>query len=87
LFVDGVNVENLSKFRIDSPMFNFTTPQNGLFDLHSANSSSVSDGFFVMLKPFPSGTHEVHWSGILGGPADISPQNQPEDVTYHLTVK
>ncbi len=86
LSVDGSNVENLTRFRTDSPLFNFTTPENGIFDLHSANSQAVSDGFFVMLKPLPVGTHEIRWSGILGSSADISPMNQPESVTYILKV-
>ena len=50
LSVDGSNVENLTRFRTDSPLFNFTTPENGIFDLHSANSQAVSDGFFVMFE-------------------------------------
>jgi len=87
LRIDGSNIDNLTKFRTDSPLFNFTTPENGIFDLHSVKSQAVSDGFFVMLKPLPVGAHEIHWSGVLGSSADISPLNQPEDVTYHLTIK
>jgi hypothetical protein len=86
LSIDGTNIENLTAFRTDSPLFNFTTPDNGIFDLHSVNSQAVSDGYFVMLKPLPVGTHEIHWSGVLGSSADISPINQPEDVKYILKI-
>jgi hypothetical protein len=87
LKIDGVRVQNLTKFRADSPLFNFSTPKNGIFDLHSVTSQAVSDGFFVMLKPLSKGTHEIHWSGVLGSPTTTSPLVQPEDVTYRITIK
>jgi hypothetical protein len=87
LSVDGINFQNLNTFRVDSPLFNFTTPQNGLFDLHSVKSQSVSDGYFVMLKPLSAGTHEIHWSGVLGSVTSTSAQIEPEDLTYQLRVQ
>jgi hypothetical protein len=86
LKIDGIDVQNLTGYRVDSTLFNFTTPQNGLFDLHSATTQAVSDGFFFMVKPLSIGSHEIHFSGILGGFASTSPQIQPEDTTYHLKV-
>lgn len=84
LFVDGVEIKDLSRFRVDSPIFNFSTPQGGLFGLDNVNSQGVSDGYYVMLKELHPGSHEVRWSGIVFF-ADGT--NQPEDTTYHLTVK
>jgi len=66
LKIDGVDIQNLTAYRVDSPLFNFTTPQNGLFDLHSEKTQAVSDGFFIMVKPLSIGSHEIHFSGILG---------------------
>lgn len=86
LKIDGVDIQNLTAYRVDSALFNFTTPQNGLFDLHSATTQAVSDGFFFMVKPLSNGSHEIHFSGILGGFTSTSPQIQPEDTTYHLKV-
>jgi hypothetical protein len=68
LSIDGVNIQNLTKYRSDSPLFNFTTPENGLFDLKSASTQGVSDGYFVMLKPLPVGSHKLIFSGVLGDP-------------------
>ena len=87
LIVDGTSFQNLTSFRVDSPIFNFTTPENGAFDLHSAKSQAVSDGFFVMVKPLTAGTHEIRWSGVLGGLTSTSPQIEPEAVTYHLIIQ
>ena len=87
LTVDGVNIENLTQFRTDSPLFNFTTPENGLFDLRSVTSQAVSDGYFVMLKPLLPGSHEISFSALLGSPATTGPLVLTEDATYHLTIK
>jgi len=87
LRIDGLDIQNLTNFRVDSPLFNFTTPENGLFDLHSVTTQAVSDGFFVMVKPLPVGSHEIHWSWILGSLTSTSPQIQPEDTTYRLKVE
>jgi hypothetical protein len=87
LTIDGTNFPNLKSFRVDSPLFSFSTPENGLFDLHSVTSQAVSDGFYVMVRPLSVGTHEIHIFGFLGDLTTIGPQNQPEDTLYRITVK
>lgn len=87
LSIDGVTIQNLTKYRTDSPLFNFTTPENGLFDLNSVSTQTVSDGYFVMLRPLSPGSHEVIYSGILGDPTTAGSQLAPEKVTYHLTIE
>ena len=87
LTIDGLNIENVTKYRTDSPLFNFTTPQNGLFGLNSITSQGVSDGYFVMLKPLSPGSHEISFSAFLGSPVTTSPLALTEDMTYHLTIK
>jgi hypothetical protein len=84
LIVDGVGIKDPSRFRVDSHLFNFSTPQGGLFGLNDVDSQGVSDGYYVMLKGLKPGSHDVRWSGIVFF-ADGT--NQPEDTTYHLTVK
>jgi hypothetical protein len=84
LIVDGKEIRNLSQFRVDSPIFNFSTPQGGLFGLNDVDSQGVSDGYYVMLKGLSPGAHEIRWSGIV---FFSDGTNQPEDTTYHLTVK
>ena len=87
LVIDGLEIQNLTKHRIDSPLFNFTTPEKGIFGLKSANTQGVSDGFFVMLKPLSRGAHEITYSGVLGDPTIAGPQIAPEKVTYHITIE
>ena len=66
LTIDGLEIENVTKFRTDSPLFNFTTPESGLFGWNSTTSQGVSDGYCVMLKPLPPGAHESRFSAFLG---------------------
>jgi len=87
LLIDGHDIQNLTKYRADSPLFNFTTPENGLFGLKSAKTQAVSDGYFIMLKPLSAGSHEIIYSGILGEPTIAGSQLAPEKVTYHLTIE
>jgi hypothetical protein len=87
LNIDGLEIQNLTKYRTESPLFNFTTPEIGIFNLKSAKSQGVSDGFFVMVKPLSSGSHEITFSGVLGMPTAGKPQNSPEKVTYRLSIE
>lgn len=87
LSIDGLNTQNLTKYRTDSPLFNFTTPENGLFDLKSASTQAVSDGYFVMLKPLSPGSHELIFSAVLGDPTIAGSQIFTEMATYHLAIK
>jgi hypothetical protein len=87
LEIDGQPVTNLGDFRVQSPLFTFgpLPPNNILGAPAGSTSPSVSDGYFVMLKPLSVGRHTLHF----GGMADFTPVGGPvfvQDITYHLTV-
>ena len=86
--VDGMKLQNLQKYRIQSPLFNLTLPNNNVFGLPASNTMAVSDGIWVFLKPLSPGNHEVHSKGTC---VDFTtPSTVPSfvsDVTYHLTIK
>jgi len=91
--IDGKSVQNLTTYRVQSPLFTFgPLPDNNVLQSfgvdapEGSTSPAVSDGVFVMLKPLSVGTHLLHYGGTLdlssiGGPVFI------QDVTYHITVK
>jgi hypothetical protein len=83
--VDGQSLQPLEKYRVTSPLFNFTFEPNNLFGAPSGPTQGVSDGFWVFLQPLSSGNHEIHFSSFTPSP---SPGASPFviDVTYHLTV-
>jgi hypothetical protein len=74
--VDGKNVQIR---RIESPLFAFTVPNNGL--LSPGEYEGVADGLWVLLPSLSRGKHTIHF----GGSAPSAGATQ--DNTYVLTVK
>ncbi len=71
--------------------YNVKIPEDNLFNLACGSppnplipagtySPNVSDGFYVMLAPLPTGTHTIHFSAATS-------QGPQQDVTYNLTVQ
>ena len=81
--IDGESVRGPGNFRAQSPFFEFHLPANNISDLPPGDGSSVSDGYWVILKPLSPGTHVIDFEGAFtSGPgAGFS-----ENVTYHLKV-
>ncbi len=85
--IDGVPVEEISRYRIKPPLpiFNFTFPLDNVYDLTQAevefynNQPASADGYYLMLAPLSRGTHEIHLHAVFPG-------TYPIDVTYHLNV-
>jgi len=97
--VDGVNVKGLDKYRIQSPLFNFTLGGNNILGLPAQTTQAVSDGNWVFLKPLPVGKHVIYFKGSLksinatatsGSNSNYTlagPYGWDSPVTYHLTIK
>ena len=88
--IDGKAVANIGSFRFVSPQFTFTAPTPWISGTTGGTGTSVSDGYFLMLKPLSIGTHTLSCGGMFhfsvdeGDPftADFGFGN-----TYHLTVE
>lgn len=83
--IDGAAVSGLQNFRFQSPsFFPFTLPPNNILKAPGGGTGfSTSDGYYVMLKPLPPGTHTVQFGGALtSGPFAGFTVN----VMYTLTV-
>lgn len=62
--VDGVPIPNLQKYRIQSPPFNFTLPQNNILGLPAnITTQAIADGNWVFLKPLSPGSHKIMFKG------------------------
>ena len=86
LTIDGKSVKDLGAYRVQSPLFKFHLPQDNIFGLQPGTGSSVSDGYWVIVKPLSSGPHTVHFEGTIKyGPLDTDVFSV--DVTYNLTVQ
>jgi hypothetical protein len=86
--VDGVSLQQLAeKYRILSPFFGITFPQNNLLGAPPGNTQMISDGFWVFLQPLAIGKHEIHFSGLTVGNPTTGTSNFAIDTTYHITVR
>ena len=87
--VDGIKLENLVKYRIQSPIFEVELPEDNIFGIPATKTQAVSDGNWVFLKPLSKGEHIIKSSGHSG--KVVTPQVQmgafTSEVTYHLIIK
>jgi hypothetical protein len=62
--VNGVPIPNLQKYRIGSPPFNFTLPQNNILGMPAnITTQAIADGNWVFLKPLHPGNHKIVFKG------------------------
>ena len=87
--IDGDAVEHIDYYRVESPQFSFTAPDPWIFSpAPGGKGTSVSDGYFVMVKPLSKGSHTLHYSGtiLFTLAADGFDAAYSLDMTYHLKV-
>lgn len=90
--VDGINMQNVDKYRVTSDLFNITLAKNNINGVAPGPTQGVSDGWWFILYPLNVGNHTVHFVGTLGSPTVIPTLTSTNprfatEVTYHLTVK
>jgi hypothetical protein len=86
--LNGVPLPNVTNYRIQSPLFNVTFPQNNLFQGKPGPTWAVSDGYWVFLEPLQPGNYELSSKGALGClEVTCAAANFATDVRYHLSVK
>jgi hypothetical protein len=81
--IDGqaIDESQLRSYRVQSPLFNLTLPENNIFGLPAITTQAVSDGFWVFLPPLAPGEHEVHFRGAI---VDFTTESQNNFVTESL---
>jgi hypothetical protein len=83
--INGTESPDLKQFRIQSPVFNFTFPDGNILgeDVPSQKTFSVSDGYWIFLKPLPKGHYTIESTGTY-----LSADTSPETPTaFSNTVK
>jgi hypothetical protein len=85
--INGTAIENLDKFRIQSPLFNVTLPENNVFGISSGPTQAVSDGLWVILKPLPVGEHKIGFKGSSVDFTTGATNTFVSDANYNVIVK
>jgi hypothetical protein len=84
--IDGVRLQNLEQYRIQSDFFNITIPEDNIYDADPGTFKAMVDGFFVFLEPLPAGRHDIRFTVSVSNP--LNPEfDHAKDTTYHLIVK
>lgn len=78
--IDGVPVQNVTAYRVQSPDFDFTAPADNLNGIPAGSGQSTADGYYLLLAPLSAGPHTIHFTGTF---ADFG---FTIDTTYHLVV-
>jgi hypothetical protein len=95
--INGTDILGLDKFRVQSPLFNFTLPKNNILELSPQTTSAVSDGNWVFLKPLPIGSYIISFKGGLKNISSIAenktdnfafagPYGWDNNVNYHINI-
>lgn len=84
--VDGAAIPNLQMYRMQSPLFNLTYPEDNIAGLPAGSTYAISDGYWILLKPLPLGKHEIRFSGSLVDFTATGPVNFVTDAKYDLTI-
>lgn len=61
--VDGIRLDDLINYRIQSKLLNLTIPADMPYGEVIVETEAVSDGYWLFLKPLSSGLHTFHIKG------------------------
>lgn len=78
--IDGVAVQDLNRYLVESPLFTFTVPPNNVLGVDPGAGQSVSNGYWLMLAPLSVGKHTIRFGGTY------VENGFTLDITYHLTI-
>lgn len=79
--VDGVPLQNLHRYRVQTRVFDLVFPKNNVYAVQEGPTRATSNGFWVFLEPLSAGDHKIYSKGV---------HRQPDfhtEVTYHLFIK
>jgi hypothetical protein len=85
--VDGVKLEDLDKYRVQSALFNLDLPKNNIYGVKAGPTQAVSDGYWILLQPLSEGKHEISFGGVAVDFTTTRVESFATQITYHLTVE
>ena len=84
--IDGKSLQNLKDYRIQSPLFNFTLPENNVLSFTSTNNNGGLRWHLGFLAPPLPGQSSNSFKGSKRRFTGPAVQNFVADVKYNLTV-
>ena len=84
--IDGIKIQDMEKYRIQSPLFSVTFPNGNVYGIPAGTTQAVSDGNWVFLHPLSPGKHEIRSKGASIDFTTTATNTFLSDVTYHLMI-
>jgi hypothetical protein len=81
--IDGKEITNVQDFRVQSPLFTITYPEDnpfGVTNFTGIPQKAVSDGYWVLVKGLEPGEHIIEFRGGIAGQFET-------ETTYHITIE
>lgn len=85
--IDGVRLEDINRFRVQSPPFNLTIPEENPFGILPGTTTAVADCWCIMIEPLPAGKHVIHFTVSIPGNPSFGISAFATDVTYDLMIQ
>jgi hypothetical protein len=79
--IDGMKLQDIEKYRVQSPVFDLRYPENNVFGFVHGLTKAISDGYWVFLKSLTQGRHEIYTFGSCYS------GRTTESMTWHLEVR
>ena len=79
--VDGVTLQDLRRYRVQTHVFDLVFPKNNVYSVQEGPTRATSNGFWVFLEPLCVGEHKIYFKGVHRHP------DFHTEVTYHLHIK
>ena len=81
--IDGKEITNLENFRVQSPLFTISYPEDNVFGVTENTDipqKAIADGYWVLVKGLKPGEHTIEFRGGISGVFETH-------VTYHITIE
>jgi hypothetical protein len=85
--IDGVKLEDINGYRVQSPPFNLTIPEENPFGILPGPTTAVADCWCIMIEPLPVGRHVIQYSVSIPGNPTIGISAYAAEVTYDLMIQ
>ena len=85
--IDGVKIQDIDKYIVQSPIFDVTLPENNIFGAPAGPTKAVSGGWWVLLRPLLPGNHQISFGGSAVDNPTTGTQTFAVKSTYNLNVQ
>jgi hypothetical protein len=86
--LDGIEVNDIHSYRTPTNVFELDFPQDALFDVSAGTCQTVADGFYIITRPPPPGTHIIEYKGNLENNKEENIDNKYSvNIKYTLEIQ